>query len=661
MLSGLLIAQDNETLQNQVHALLQKAQTSNRAERLKLLDNAATLAWNKKGFPYDSIARLTIDQALQLDSLEMAMDYTWRSIFFLTNRAGKPKDGQQLFHEFLEKEPRITNHQLWARIYLNGADSHFFSGDTEGSIAYYETAGDYAAKAQDSILLGNAKNYLSDALADVGRFAESGIALGEAERIFKDTKDTLRLLTTWNSRANLYSRIGFFNEAEEVRKEVIAIATRRKDYRMLQSTYFNASIDDRKTGDFKQRIHHLKQALFYVKKAGLKSYEPKIYSGLLYVYSLTDSLVLANKVLDTIHMNLSGYTQGLDKDYFTEALAHYEFAQGNYQKAIGLGESLFTGNRNTDLSNTIPTHKFLADAYNKIGNERKAFFHFKEHAKLKDSINEIQNVQALSYYQTLYEIEKRDAQIGQQDAEIALLDSKNKVSRQWMLFGGIGLLALFLILYLYRTRQFSRRKQRLHRQFSQDLIKGQEEERFKIARELHDGIGQKLALLVKKSGAKDAQELKKLSGNTLDELRGILNGLHPPTLERLGITKALASLIDEVDENTELFFTYEIDPIDNHLDEEKSLHLYRIVQEAINNILKHAEAKAVAIEIKKNNDVIHALVKDNGKGFDFYDKIRSGKGFGMKTLLERAKIMQSKLFVESEPNAGTSINLTIPI
>ena len=249
----------------------------------------------------------------------------------------------------------------------------------------------------------------------------------------------------------------------------------------------------------------------------------------------------------------------------------------------------------------------------------------------------------------------------QQDAEIALLDSKNKVARQWILFGGIGLLALFIILYLYRTRQFSHRKQRLQRQFSQDLIKGQEEERFKIARELHDGVGQKLALLVKKSGAKGEEEIQNLSGNTLDELRGVLNGLHPPTLERLGITKSLESLIDEVDEHTELFFTYDIDPIDHDLDQEKSLHLYRIIQEALNNIIKHAEAKAVSIEVKRSEHQIEAFVQDNGKGFDFSNKIRSGKGFGMKTLLERAKIMKSKLLVESEAKAGTSIKLTIPL
>lgn len=102
-------------------------------------------------------------------------------------------------------------------------------------------------QANDSLLLGNSKNYLSDAYASAGRFAEASNILAEATIIFEQKKDTIKILTSLNSKANLFSRIGFFEEANQIRNEVISLAEKIDDYRMLQSVYFNAGIDNKKT------------------------------------------------------------------------------------------------------------------------------------------------------------------------------------------------------------------------------------------------------------------------------------------------------------------------------------------------------------------------------------------------------------------------------
>lgn len=198
-------------------------------------------------------------------------------------------------------------------------------------------------------------------------------------------------------------------------------------------------------------------------------------------------------------------------------------------------------------------------------------------------------------------------------------------------------------------------------QFSQDLIKTQEEERTRVARELHDSVGQKLMLLTKKTKSSGDNDLESLAGNTLEELRSISRGLHPATIERLGVTAAITAMINEVDKNTNIFFTSEIENIDAMLSKDAALHMYRIIQEVLNNMVKHAEAKAAFITIEANENEIKATIKDNGKGFEFSKASKKHHSLGMKTLMERAKIIKSKLQIKTQPNKGTTVELIMPI
>ena len=114
--------------------------------------------------------------------------------------------------------------------------------------------------------------------------------------------------------------------------------------------------------------------------------------------------------------------------------------------------------------------------------------------------------------------------------------------------------------------------------------------------------------------------MESLADNTLKELRSISRGLRPVALEQLDITKAIQLLIDEIDANTDIFFTHEIDQIDSLLDKESPLHLYRILQEALSNMVKHAEAKAASVTVRSKKDSLDVLIQDNGKGFNFEEK-----------------------------------------
>jgi len=150
-----------------------------------------------------------------------------------------------------------------------------------------------------------------------------------------------------------------------------------------------------------------------------------------------------------------------------------------------------------------------------------------------------------------------------------------------------------------------------------DLINEQEKERSRLARELHDSVGQKLMLLSKQTKQLGHESMENIADSTLDEIRNISRGLHPSNLERLGLTEAINALVYSINANTDLFFTDEIENIDNILPKEDELHLYRIIQETLSNIVKHSEAKAVKMSINKTPVGINVMINDNGKGFDF--------------------------------------------
>ncbi len=191
-------------------------------------------------------------------------------------------------------------------------------------------------------------------------------------------------------------------------------------------------------------------------------------------------------------------------------------------------------------------------------------------------------------------------------------------------------------------------------------MQSQEEERTRIARELHDSVGQKLTLIKRKSQNLNQLELTSLTNNALEEVRSISRGLYPALLKHLGLSQSIAQLVNEYDEQTELFFTTDIEPVDGYFTEIASLNFYRLIQECLTNIVKHAKAKAVTVSIKKQEGLIVTVISDNGKGFDVNDS-KKKNSLGLKTIFERIKILEGKLSIDSEINTGTNFILTIPI
>lgn len=227
--------------------------------------------------------------------------------------------------------------------------------------------------------------------------------------------------------------------------------------------------------------------------------------------------------------------------------------------------------------------------------------------------------------------------------------------------------ALILVYGIYRRRflQFERAR-RTQEDFSRRLIEAHETERRRVAAELHDSIGQTLAMIknravfnsqnTKEKVTKEQfDQITQQSASAITEVREISYNLRPYLLDRLGLTKALKSLFGKTAESSQIKFETEIDDIDRLFNKEEEMSLYRIVQESLNNILKHAEANEVKIIIKKADNSLTIKIQDDGKGFATSGDSNKKDGFGLLGIAERVKILGGTHTIESVLGKGTSV------
>jgi signal transduction histidine kinase len=237
------------------------------------------------------------------------------------------------------------------------------------------------------------------------------------------------------------------------------------------------------------------------------------------------------------------------------------------------------------------------------------------------------------------------------------INSKKFFYKTWWFY---LVLSLFSISFLVWFLRLAKEKSKMQENFSQDLLHSQEEERTRIARELHDSVGQQLTLIKRKTQNLEEDELTEMANNALEEVRSISRGLYPALLKQLGLTESVELLINEYDEETDLFFSVDIENFNAYFTESTSLNYYRLIQECLTNIVKHANAKSVSITIKREGSLIQTIITDNGKGFEVNDSVKKNS-LGLKTIFERIRIMNGKISIDSKINNGTSFLFSIPV
>jgi signal transduction histidine kinase len=259
----------------------------------------------------------------------------------------------------------------------------------------------------------------------------------------------------------------------------------------------------------------------------------------------------------------------------------------------------------------------------------------------------------------------------------------------------LGLVGTAVLAFRYRVARLEQR----HRQqeaFARQLIASQEAERQRIAAELHDSLSQSLVIIKNRAlmalqapvnlerATAQLEEIAESSVSAIDEVREIAYAPRPFHLDRLGLTKAIAEMVEKMTEAHGLQATLNLISLDGLWSPEVEINLYRIVQESLNNIARHAQVTACRITARREGSTIELEIADNGRGFAIADFGRSDastwnaesntaanpqsairnpqSGFGLLGMAERVRLLGGQWLIQSAPGAGTTviIKLSVP-
>jgi two-component system NarL family sensor kinase len=344
----------------------------------------------------------------------------------------------------------------------------------------------------------------------------------------------------------------------------------------------------------------------------------------------------------------------------------YAQAFDSYNKAIAMAKEI-------DFKEPIiESYNGLSNYYEQTGNPKEALAYFKKYKQENDSVFNTDITEKLSSIQTKYETAKKQQVINEQKYQLE--------KKQYWLYGSIGLLFLLSLLgFSYYKRNKLKQEKRLQLEVmkQQDLatkavLEAEEKERQRIARDLHDGVGQvmsaaKMNLSAFENELSFKDEEQKLSFekviNLVDEgckeVRNVSHQMMPNALLKAGLASAIKEFIDKIDSRILKVNLYS-EGLNERLDNNVEIVLYRVIQECVNNVIKHSGANQLDISLIKDTDGISATIEDNGKGFNTTEKAKF-EGIGLKNIQLRIEFLKGTVDFDSAAGKGTLVAIHVPV
>ncbi len=517
----------------------------------------------------------------------------------------------------------------------------------------------------------------------------------EAINAFGGNKQSKRFHLIGNCYLNLgtlYQKTNHFKKARTYTLKALTLFEKGRNKRLLITTYNQLGVLHYKVSDFEVALKYYYQNLSLRKELGSTQNIQGVYNnmGLTYLqlakldsaqYFLQKSIAFSLEKNDFQTLAQAYNNQGLaltkDKKYLN--------ATEYFTKALQLSEKVGDKvNRQDALEN-------LSNAYAKMEQYDNAFQYFDQYKNARDSL-EINFRKAMDYKED-YEKEKHQRELLEKDQKIksAEIDRLKEYSfRQTLVnyFFGIGLLLLLIIVFAIVKNYQERRKVRDQRQKIDKLLndqellalskmlEGQEKERERVAQDLHDRLGGMLSVVkmqftalsqsvdwVQPEHEQRYDKAMNLLDETCDSVRKVSHDISAKALQKFGLIPALNDLKVNIEDTQAL----RVEVIDTGFEKHRlpakyEVQVYRIVQELLGNVLKHADAQEVEIQLYwKHEEVnLHISVEDDGRGFDVAEA-QAKRGIGLAGLDSRVKSLSGTYSIDSSMGKGTTVMLDIPV
>ena len=532
------------------------------------------------------------------------------------------------------------------------------------SEVYMDEASNYAKKVNDIETLskalnikGSLYNYKNQKKKALKYFHESVKYSSKDVKLSNNTADVLsNIANIYVTENDTINALRYYHDAIKIQKKNKLENSLSNTYNSLGVLYMNGNQDS--------ALYYINNALVLGKKNKLDYQLISQYLNIGIIYlnfldtkhydkaklNLIEGLRLANK------FNVSRY-QFQGNLYLG---IYYMKAEKNNVKAKKyLDNALKLLKENKDHDYNIELYKALSTVYFNLSVYKKAFFYKNLENSLKDSIFSLEKNKQIHEIQTKFDVERKDFQIN-----LLKLEKGNKETENlWIRFTTVvGILGLLTIGLIYKSKQKKKNLLLLQEhevKRMQDVVKSQDDERNRIAKDLHDGVGNKLSVLKhilhqQTISNEDVEFLKNGTKSLMKEVREISHDLSISLINQKPILELFVDLLDTFQNKTNIKIEFNIYP-NNALDSLKTvkkIHLYRILQEVLTNIEKHAVAKQVVITVTKNQNKLTLIIEDDGKGFNLKE---AGAGIGISNIKERVELIKGQLTIDTNIGNGTTI------
>jgi two-component system, NarL family, sensor kinase len=581
---------------------------------------------------------------------------------------------------------------------------YIYLDQKEKGVAYYIEAGSYADKLKDGVLLGRICINIANVLRDLKNYNQAFVYYDKAITIFKRINDQLNLGVVYLNVSIVYANLLQYDVSEKYLKLSIAAFSESKYAKGLLFCNNNLGGIYIRQGNYEQAIVFLNKAIDISNSAKNFSLIAQIKQNKAYALTKLGRYDEAEKLFTEAES--AAKANNNTKEIFSEIYNHWstlDSARGNFKAA------LFNRNRYLILKDSILNinlSKQVNELQTKYETEKKQKqIEILNHQtaiqqlKLTQSKLQVDNQQLLLEQSKLHianqnlDLDKKQALLTQRKLEaerkqqqITLLNKQNKIQKLAIqkrnttigIVSGSLLMVLILAALFYnryKLKQEARlQAEVIHQQTiaAKGIIEAEERERKRIAADLHDGVGQtfsavrlNLASLLgridisKTDDAALADKTMALVDESCKEVRTIAHQMMPNILLKMGLSSAVKDFINKIDAD-KLKVTLETSGLNERLDSNTEIVLYRVLQECVNNVIKHAEATRLDIQLDRDEGGISAMVEDNGKGFNT-DKQENFEGIGLKNIITRLTYLKGTVDFSSAPGKGTLVAIYVPL
>jgi two-component system, NarL family, sensor kinase len=623
----------------------------------------------------------TLEKALkesQTDTarLQILTDLNWEYLSVDLEKAKKVAEEELTLAETVQSERFI------AQAYNDLALVEIKNNRFKEGLALNQKALEIRVKIGNKLDLASSYSKIGYCYSELDLYGEALKNQLLALEIYKELGDKIKVATTLNNLCYLYSAIYDWDNNIKLANQAYQIGKEMNNPTIIAVAVNNIGSSFEKKNDFKSAVLYKLIALKEFEKLQDSVSMATMMNNIGYYYrNMGQNKEAANYYNSGLNIAIRQNDINSIAIFYSN-LGALNIDLGNYV----LAESFLLKSKNICLnqsiiSTLIPVYKSLGDLYALTGKGLLAKENYSLYASIKDSLFNSDLVNQFSEMQTRYETNEKEA-------KNLLLQKENQVNKaelsrsniiKWLLV--IAICFLFSIFYLvFQKNKLKQQKiiaaERITQQqiLSKSVLDAEEKERQRIARDLHDGLGQRLsATKLNISGLQSLlnnpsieQDLLLKNASTLidesvKDVRSISHNLLSNGLLKSGLVTAIREFVNQLNHPNGIKINLEIIGLEKRLEFTLENVLYRVLQEVINNIIKHSKARQVNIQIIKHDSELSMVIEDDGIGFDINQILLEKKGIGLKNIESRIEFVNGKVFFDSYPGKGTTVNFEVPL